>query len=266
MVVGLELMRERVVRETERRLAGDLLAEALGGRLDSDELRGRLRPFGIGAEAAVLVFERRGRPRRRAGPGAGAGRRGRSAPGGHQRRGGRPLLCAVIDARAGDPVEVAGRAARGARRTHGRGARRRQPRRRRSESLRRSLPRGALRARGDRALQRRRARGRHLPRPRRLPAPALAPGRRGAALYCDSVLGPHRERRGRVRRRADPLAGGVPRAQRPVGEGGTRALLPPAHAALPDPARRAAHRAATSRSARDRIEFWLALRARELVR
>ena len=57
MVVGLELMRERVVRETERRLAGDLLAEALGGRLDSDELRGRLRPFGIGAEAAVLVFE-----------------------------------------------------------------------------------------------------------------------------------------------------------------------------------------------------------------
>ena len=32
MVVGLELMRERVVRETERRLAGDLLAEALGGQ------------------------------------------------------------------------------------------------------------------------------------------------------------------------------------------------------------------------------------------
>jgi purine catabolism regulator len=51
------MMRERVVRETERRLAGDLLAEALGGRLDSDELSGRMRPFGIGAEAAVLVFE-----------------------------------------------------------------------------------------------------------------------------------------------------------------------------------------------------------------
>src|SRR5439155_24984108 len=57
MVVGLELMRERVVRETERRLAGDVLAEALGGRLDSDELRGRLRPFGIGAEAAVVIFD-----------------------------------------------------------------------------------------------------------------------------------------------------------------------------------------------------------------
>src|SRR3954470_828600 len=57
IVVGLELMRERVVRETERRLAGDVLAEALGGRLDADELRGRLRPFGIGAEAAVLIFD-----------------------------------------------------------------------------------------------------------------------------------------------------------------------------------------------------------------
>ena len=50
-------MRERIVRETERRLAGDLLADALGDRLEADELRGRLRPFGIGAEAAVLVFD-----------------------------------------------------------------------------------------------------------------------------------------------------------------------------------------------------------------
>ena len=57
IVVGLELMRERVVRETERRLAGDLLADALGDRLEADELRGRLRPFGIGGEAAVLVFD-----------------------------------------------------------------------------------------------------------------------------------------------------------------------------------------------------------------
>src|SRR5207342_3353570 len=33
-VVALELMRRRVARETERRLAGDILAGALGGRLD----------------------------------------------------------------------------------------------------------------------------------------------------------------------------------------------------------------------------------------
>ena len=107
MIVGLELMRERVVRETERRLAGDLLAEALGGRLDSDELRGRLRPFGIGAEAAVVVFEL---------DDAHAGERvlelelanaGVSALVATSAVAGSPLLCAVIDGRAGDPVELA---------------------------------------------------------------------------------------------------------------------------------------------------------------
>ncbi|MGH2591016.1 MAG: PucR family transcriptional regulator ligand-binding domain-containing protein, partial [Actinomycetota bacterium] len=56
VVVALELMRERTVRETERRLAGDVLAEALSGRLEPDEIRSRLRPFGIGDRAAVLVF------------------------------------------------------------------------------------------------------------------------------------------------------------------------------------------------------------------
>ena len=55
-VVALELMRRRVARETERRLAGDVLAAALGGRMDPTELRRRLEPFGIGEEAAVLVF------------------------------------------------------------------------------------------------------------------------------------------------------------------------------------------------------------------
>ncbi len=107
MVVGLELMRERIVRETERRLAGDLLAEALGGRLDSDELRGRLRPFGIGADAAVLVFELED---------AHAGEQvveleladaGVGALVATTAAAGRPLLCAVIDARAGDPVTIA---------------------------------------------------------------------------------------------------------------------------------------------------------------
>jgi DNA-binding PucR family transcriptional regulator len=55
-VVALELMRQRAMRDTERRLAGDILAEAVGGRLDEDELAMRLRPFGIGSDAAVLVF------------------------------------------------------------------------------------------------------------------------------------------------------------------------------------------------------------------
>src|SRR2546423_4386542 len=59
-VVALELMRQRAMRDTERRLAGDVLAEAVGGRLDEDELTMRLRPFGIGSETAVLVFGRDG--------------------------------------------------------------------------------------------------------------------------------------------------------------------------------------------------------------
>jgi purine catabolism regulator len=119
MVVGLELMRERVVLETERRLAGDLLAEALGGRLDSDELRGRLRPFGIGVEAAVLLFELED-PH--------AGERvleGELANGGipalvaTSGAAGRPLLCAVMDARTGDPIEVAGNLRSALASTHG---------------------------------------------------------------------------------------------------------------------------------------------------
>ncbi|TMK55532.1 MAG: hypothetical protein E6G51_12755 [Actinobacteria bacterium] len=46
-VVALELMRRRVAQETERRLAGDVVAAALGGRMDATELRRRLEPFGI---------------------------------------------------------------------------------------------------------------------------------------------------------------------------------------------------------------------------
>jgi purine catabolism regulator len=56
-VVALELMRQRVMRDTERRLAGDVLAQALTGRLAESEIESRLRPFGIGERAAVLVFD-----------------------------------------------------------------------------------------------------------------------------------------------------------------------------------------------------------------
>jgi PucR family transcriptional regulator, purine catabolism regulatory protein len=55
-VVALELMHMRIEHDTERRLAGDVLAEALTGRLHPEELQARLRPFGIGEQAAVLAF------------------------------------------------------------------------------------------------------------------------------------------------------------------------------------------------------------------
>src|SRR5206468_12305324 len=79
-----------------------------GGRLASDELRGRWRPFGIGSEAAVLVFEledphaaEQALERELASAGVAALVATSAAAG-------RPLLCAVIDGRAGDPVEIAG--------------------------------------------------------------------------------------------------------------------------------------------------------------
>ncbi|HZL54677.1 MAG TPA: PucR family transcriptional regulator [Solirubrobacteraceae bacterium] len=56
MVVALAQMRERVVAETERRLAGDVLGLVLGGRIDGEEIAIRLAPFQIGGEAAVLLL------------------------------------------------------------------------------------------------------------------------------------------------------------------------------------------------------------------
>jgi DNA-binding PucR family transcriptional regulator len=41
----------------QRSLAGDVLAEALSGRLYPEDLQARLRPFGIGEEVAVLAFK-----------------------------------------------------------------------------------------------------------------------------------------------------------------------------------------------------------------
>ena len=112
-VVALELMRRRVARETERRLAGDILAAALSGRLEEAELRRRLEPFGIGPTAAVLVFSlddpSAAEPSLEAALSS-AGCASIVAPHASQ---GRELLCALIDAADRDPIEVAA-AARGA--------------------------------------------------------------------------------------------------------------------------------------------------------
>jgi len=56
MVVALAQMRARVVAETERRLAGDVLGLVLSGRIDAEDVAVRLAPFEIGAHAAVLVL------------------------------------------------------------------------------------------------------------------------------------------------------------------------------------------------------------------
>lgn len=87
----------------QRSMVGDVLAEALSGSLYPEDLQARLRPFGIGEQAAVLAF----RPSDPA-PAARAVERllgERGVPGLVAIRSG--LVCAVIDGGAGDPVVLA---------------------------------------------------------------------------------------------------------------------------------------------------------------
>lgn len=55
-IVALELLRRRVAHETERRLAGDVLSAMISGELEGPELSRRLEPFGLRERAAVLVM------------------------------------------------------------------------------------------------------------------------------------------------------------------------------------------------------------------
>jgi purine catabolism regulator len=56
-VVALELLRRRVADDTERRLAGDVLAAMVSGDLSGAELARRLEPFGLGERVGVLVLQ-----------------------------------------------------------------------------------------------------------------------------------------------------------------------------------------------------------------
>lgn len=55
-IVALELLRRRVAEDTERRLAGDVLSAIVSGELDGDELARRIAPFGLRERAAALVL------------------------------------------------------------------------------------------------------------------------------------------------------------------------------------------------------------------
>jgi PucR family transcriptional regulator, purine catabolism regulatory protein len=87
----------------QRSMAGDVLAEALTGHLYPEEVEARLRPFGIGEQAAVLAF---------AGPDESAAAavlerilEREKVPSLVAIRAG--LLCAVVDAGSLEPVELA---------------------------------------------------------------------------------------------------------------------------------------------------------------
>jgi PucR family transcriptional regulator, purine catabolism regulatory protein len=54
-VVALELLRRRVAHDTERRLAGDVLSALMAGELSGPELSRRLEPFGLRGRVGALV-------------------------------------------------------------------------------------------------------------------------------------------------------------------------------------------------------------------
>ena len=274
-VVALELMRQRAMRDTERRLAGDVLAEALTGRLSESELAVRLRPFGVGASAAVLVFARLDRPP------AGGGGPGRAAAMLSTAEGDldrfladaglgalvasrERLLCAVVDARDGlDPVAVAARAREALQAEHG--------------ELRAAASRPAAVGSLRRSFHEARC---------ALEAAALANGQsppvasyrdlgafqlllslqddEALRLYCDSVLGPLEDASGEY---GDELIRSLEAyiEQNGQWEKAARELYCHRHTLRYRIRRVEKLTGRDLSSARDRIEFWLALRARELV-
>ena len=96
-IVALELLRGRVAGDTERRLAGDILAAVVRGELSGAELGRRLEPFGLAEQVAAIVVERPGNGRGSATPaelGLVAALRDDAAPGLVASSGG--LTCALV--------------------------------------------------------------------------------------------------------------------------------------------------------------------------
>jgi purine catabolism regulator len=85
--VAFELLRLRVADTTARRLAGDVLNALVRGELAGAELRRRLEPFGLGESVGALVLQ--------AGDGRGAGQRTERALDGALRQESRAGLVAV---------------------------------------------------------------------------------------------------------------------------------------------------------------------------
>ena len=258
-VVARELMRQRTMRNTERRLAGDLLAEAVSGQLEPRELAARLRPFGIGDSTAVLVFAMDN-------PHDAEGEldKALAAEGVHALVASRErLLCALADCTQHDPVELAGRVRARLKERHG------------------DVPAAASRPAPAAVVRRSFHEARCA-----LEAVALSNGKApevasyrdlGAfnlllslqdddalRLYCDSVLGPLEDGEGEY---GEELVRSLEAfiEQNGQWEKAARQLFCHRHT-LRYRIRRIEQLTGRDLSlARDRIEFWLALRARELV-
>jgi purine catabolism regulator len=259
-VVALELMRRRVVRDTERRLAGDVLDEVVEGVLDEGELRSRLRPFGIGDRAAVLVFalaepEEAEETAERALAEAGV-QEGLIASRG-------ALLCAIVDGDSQDPLELAARVQAALAEEH-----------------------GAVRAAGSRVADTLALRRSFHEASYALEATAMLDGQapkvaswqdlgalqfllsvqddEALRLYTDSVLGPiesgEGEYGGELLRSLEAFV-----EHNGQWERAARELYCHRHTLRYRIRRVEQLTGRDLSSARDRIEFWLALKARELV-
>ncbi len=88
-IVALELLRSRVAGDTERRLAGDVLDAIVSGELAGSELARRLGPFGLSDRVAAVVL-------RRAGDGGGSGTSVETALSGTLREEATPALVASV--------------------------------------------------------------------------------------------------------------------------------------------------------------------------
>src|SRR5215210_4508238 len=271
-VVALELMRQRAMRDTERRLAGDVLAEALTGRLSEQELTTRLEPFGVGGEAAVLVFAADGDPP--APPLEGELDRFLSDAGvGALVATREQLLCAVVDCRDGaTPGALAERAREALAAAGGRHGASAQAVRLRA-AVSRPGPVAALRRSFHEARCALEAAGLAngtVPRVasyRDLGAFQLLLSLQddeALRLYCDSVLGPLEDASGEY---GDELIRSLEAfiEQNGQWERAARQLYCHRHTLRYRIRRVEQLTGRDLSSARDRIEFWLALRARELV-
>jgi PucR family transcriptional regulator, purine catabolism regulatory protein len=108
-IVGLELMHRGTAGETERRLTAGLVGDAIGGRTDGAELSRRLSAFGIEGEVAVAVFTAAGAKAEVALREALAASELAAAVAG-QKIEDRELLCAIVGVGDRDPIEVAAEA------------------------------------------------------------------------------------------------------------------------------------------------------------
>jgi PucR family transcriptional regulator, purine catabolism regulatory protein len=268
-IVALELLRRRVADDTERRLAGDVLNALVAGELAGSELARRLEPFGLHERAGALVLD----PQRsvRAAAEESLARAVHEESGGGLVASVGRLVCALLPAGADDELFALGERLRA----------------RVSREVGVELSAGAGRSVAPADLRR----GYHEARCA-LEARALAVDGNGhevagslatyrdlgsfqlllslqdddaLRLFCDSILGPIEESEG-------PYGGELMRSLEAFiecngqWERAARALYCHRHT-LRYRIRRVEELTGRSLdSARDRIDFWLALRGREIVK